>query len=232
MGGINHQPCHGYIEESTVLSRSVSEAQKFLWEANISIEDVILREINQKEFGSYDSIVISLEKSVDALKCADNDFRKLSLKMDRMRFVSKPTALNFEQLTAAWKKENFIIDDDQWKEIVEIYKEGGFRNALYVLQLKFVAVNKETRNLLAVIKQYRQSAENRLFMSDVEENKIPLRQQFAKILTRWSEALNLFRYSSLISTEIYLRDMNYPALAGEADIEVTNPSSKIFSVVK
>lgn len=173
----------------------------------------MLAEINHKEFNSYEAIIVSLENSIKALKRADQDFRQLAAKMDNLNFISKPSTLDFEQLAKKWEHENFISDDKAWKEITGTYKEGGFRKALYVLQLKFVAVNKETRNLLAVIKNHRASAERGLFMSDVEENKIPLRQQFAKILTRWNEALNLFRYSSLISTEIYLHDEGYPSLS-------------------
>lgn len=201
------------MEESTTLSKSVSVAYKFLWEANIDIEDAILAEIKRQEPSSYNSIISALENSVGALELVDHNFEKLSQKMDRLHFVLKPAVINFEQTSIKWEKYGYIANDKFWKEIISLYKEGGFRNAIGSLRNRFVITNQETRDLLAMIKNHKQSAANRLFMADIEENKIPLRQHFARVLTCWDKALSLFRYSSLISTELYLRDRGYPQLA-------------------
>ncbi len=212
MGGINHQPCRNYMEKSTALSRSVSEAYSSLWDANIGIEDIILAELSHKKSSSYNAVLASLEHSVDSLGRADNDFNQLLQKMNQLHFDLKPATINFKHITEQWEQDGFIKNDVFWQEIVALYREGGFRNAIGTLQNKFIAVRNETRELLGVLTHHRQSVAEGSFMIDVEENKIPLRQYFAKTLTCWDGALSLFRYSSLISTELYLQDMGYPSL--------------------
>ncbi len=65
----------------------------------------------------------------------------------------------------------------------------------------------------------REAAERDALIDAVEENKIPMRQYFARLFSRWFYVFTMFLYSALMSTELAYQEKGYGTLAEVPPVE-------------
>ncbi len=214
MGAKNHQPCNGYLVNSTKLSRSVSLAYIFLEQANVALEDLLLAELTNRNGGNVSEITENLEHSASALSDALGNCKDLCQQMDKNRY-SDPDALATVNLDAVGKLlgSQGLVQTDAWATISGLTLNQGFysvlahfEKAISEISAKTVEVSKLVANLDGVA----ETAQVNLVLEENTETNIKV--EFFQLYTLWCKFNAEFIASSVLSTELWYLDNGYGSL--------------------
>jgi len=214
MGGQNHQPCRKYLEISTAMSRMTSLAFTELQLANVSLEDLLLIELNDG-VGNIDGILQHLDKSSDHLQSLQVVMQDLCTEMDIQKYEDLPTLnrINLPAIGASLAKAG-ALNEDAWNKVSQKMKSSTF----YGVLSDFQDDAHELSNLTATLKQkiidLQKAAQSGTVLEVVETNQANnFKIEFAKLYTAWNNFQMKFLASALLSTEVYYAFNGYGTLA-------------------
>lgn len=215
MGGKNHQPCSGYLKNSTRLSRHLSLAIIALETANVKLEDLILDELEDR-VGSTDAIITGLKNSMSELDRMMEASTALRLQMDENGFEDLPSLRSID-LTVIGRSlnESGRVDATAWSEAATIMNKQGFYGMLDTFDAQIKELKRRTSDLIDLITAIDSSSGE--VHRILEENRHGnIRPTFAEVYTAWGTFNALFLASSLISTELWYSFNNYGSLTDDA----------------
>jgi hypothetical protein len=216
MGGKNHQPCRSYLVNSTKLSRAMSLAFVSLELANVSLEDVILAELDGKR-GDARQILLQLKQSENNLQEMRSALDDLCQQMALESFQDLPTlkTSNLSTLGTLAKQEGLHRSEQDWNEAAAVMREHGFWGMTSTFKAKIAELGELTKALHARVTACLPLAEGGLLHMALEENgDANFKQEFARLYTEWASFQQLFLASSLISTELWYRFNKFGSLMG------------------
>lgn len=214
MGGRNHQPCGVYLPESTRVSRELSIAHAQCELANVSLEDLILAELDGGH-GETRIIVEHLSASANALANADKLVDELEAKMDKNDFIDLPTlrVINLDAIGTNFVERGLTSFDD-WRVIVSIMRTNGFRSMLGRFRVGIAELRRLTQQLQEEIARLDKAAKCGETHLVLEENRVGnIKPTFTRLYTSWGRFNSLFLASSLLSTEVWYAFRGYGSLA-------------------
>jgi len=207
MGGKNHQPCGSYLSNSTKMSRSMSLAFVSLELANVSLEDVILAELEGK-LGDISPIIVHLEQSGDYLLQMRASLDDLCQQMEDMPFQDLPTlqSTNLSKFGELVTEEGLHQSNSDWKVVADCMRERGFWGMTDVFKDSIAKLHDLTAQLRTKVECCRNLAKNGTVHIALEENNnMNFKAEFARVYTTWATFQQQFLASSLISTELWYR---------------------------
>lgn len=215
MGGMNHLPCRTYLMQSTLLSRSICVAFIDLEQANISLEDIIIAELeNENNSDTVNKIILHLEKSKSELINSNSYLDNLIKKMDELQFQDLPSLKSTSLLDFGTELVHVgMVNDKSWKEVSVIMDNGGFYLASKVIKEKINNLIFLTDSLIGSIAVNEKYAnEGRLNLVLEENLQGNFKVNFAQLYQGWSEFQQFFLASSMCSTELWYRFNNFGSL--------------------
>lgn len=234
MGGKNHQPCGKYVPESVLMSKTTSEGLAALEIANSFLEDALLVEIYG---GRVEQSCFCLNRSITKLTEVEgitNEILKcieiLLVKMDYLAFQDENYCqmVNFQDFRDSMIQSKIIIPESKaWKLAQKTIQERGFRGMFLVFKSKIAEIQQHTARLKETFLLCYEAAQHGNLVKNIEENKISLRQDFARSYLAWLEFSAIFTCSSLISTELHLRRQGFKSM-----MQVEVPESILCEVNK
>jgi hypothetical protein len=213
MGGQNHQPCGSYLELSTKLSRTVSEARSYLELANIAFEEVILTELRGDK-KSVALVIENLQESAGKIGQAKNLIAALSEQMYELGYQDLPPLhkLDLDSIGATMAQLG-MTDLRAWEATLEVERRSGFYGVLDLFRRKLVSLQKKTDSLILLFQNLDQP-EFAGHIAEIMEKNQPgnVKIEFAQLYTGWQEFQSIFLASSMLSTEIWYAFTNAPSL--------------------
>lgn len=213
MGGKNHQPCRVYLEKSTRLSRSLSLAHAQLELANVDLEDLLLRELNN-QIGNVEPIKNHLRESEKSLEESLIDLDALKKQMEMNHYADLPPLHTLDLLSIGDKlAERKIVEAQSWKKILEIMRRGTFYAVIQHFKGRIVELHSLTCKLSGEFLTLAKHAESGEVTSAIEQNcDENIKATFGQLYTAWSIFNQEFLASSLISTETWYKHSDYGSL--------------------
>lgn len=230
MGGINHQPCKGYLEESTELSRSISLARSQFEQGNIALEDVLILELAGKS-GSADPIKHHLQLSQDHLLSALSWLKRLKAKMDRMNYRDLPAlhTINLSELGDRLVSAG-MVSRHSWNKMSDIMVSRTFYGNVKEFETQILSILRLTRDLLTAVSSVTDFAEDGRLNLLLEENRPGnFKPQFVKLYLRWNQFMGDFLASSLISTEVWYAHNGFGSITDDPQIVETSVAAPVIS---
>lgn len=222
MGGVNHQPCRYYLPQSTQLSQRLSDLVAACHVGNSQIEEIIIGELTNDRGRTARGMTAAIgqfttcETTLDVLL---TDLDALFTRMDELEFQDSPSAkqIDLDLLERSFVEQGMIPPNSAaWRAVVSAYRKGGFRVVFAMFRERFSAVQPAVNEVKSVLTRGAPFAAEAKFNVEVERNGLPLRQSYNCLLTAVGVALEEFRCSSLLSTELHLMDMGHSTFVTEA----------------
>jgi len=213
MGGKNHQPCKPYIKTSTRMSRHASLAFAKLELANVSLEDLLLSEIDGKT-GNIDNILEQLTSSRGSIAQLIDTADKLKDEMVQRDFRDLLTIhpVNLVAIGTALIEAN-MVNASAWKEVMENARTGGFYKNLAMIRDNALLLAEHTDKLIEQVSLLQQQAKDGSVTQILEENmEGNFKPSFANLYNTWARFQERFIASSLLSTEVYYAFNGYGSL--------------------
>jgi hypothetical protein len=119
------------------------------------------------------------------------------------------------------------VNPTVWRELEDRIISNNILETLRWESSRFEELIAPTNDLIEVMTRCREIAAQQgshIFIDAIENNKVPLRQCFARVFSLWNYLDTMFLYSALIMTELYYRAK---CLSSLADFE---PVSRDFKV--
>jgi len=204
MGGRNHQPCNKYLENSTRLSRSVSQANLMLEHSNIALEDVILAELRGDK-STMRTVQHYLLASGDYVRQALADITALANQMNVLGYTDLPE-INDPRVSyeGGELSDRGIVLCRSWVKMYDLWREKTFYGVLDYFTTALLEIERDTMTLAKKISGLQDHAEDGKIHTILESNMDGnFKVEFAKLYTSWNTFLSDFMASSLISTTIW-----------------------------
>ena len=96
-------------------------------------------------------------------------------------------------------------DDEAFDEVVTSLKNGGFERIFRELKRRYVRHHEAAIQLLIAFEAGERYARNGSLLQMIEQNELPFRLRFARLMNPLTRTMQIFSYSSLISIEIHYR---------------------------
>ncbi len=221
MGGKNHQPCRGYLENSTKMSRNLSVAHAELELGNVALEDLLLSELCGKK-GGINPFVDRLRSSAVALSAALGSVDALRQQMVSNDFVDLPT-LQSADLSAIGSAfvERGMVHRSAWDAVAQIMREKGFFGILPHFGAGISRLHGQTLLLAEKASALHPAAAAGEVTNVLEENRTGnIKVEFANLYSSWSDFNQLFLASSMLSTELWYLHTKRDSLCADADSKV------------
>ncbi len=219
MGGQNHQPCNSYLDLSTKISRTLSQARSNLEYANIAFEDVILAELCGGE-KSVAQVIEELGKSGGKISETKTLITALRKQMDEKGFQDLPPLKKLDLVSIGQAMAGVgMINEKAWEIILEIEKKSGFYGVLDFFNKDLDLLLQRTNGLkLRFIMLNQPESEGRI--AEIMEKNLPgnVKIEFAQLYTAWLNFQARFLASSMISTEIWYAFTKAPSLVAKEAI--------------
>ena len=214
MGGKNHQPCGRYLQNSTLMSRSMSLAQVDLELANVALEDLILAELDGN-IGDIVPIKTHLDESLEHLAGMQRSIDTLSIQMDTEKYVDLPPMKTMDLLAfgRAMRAAGLHRSESAWNNIAAIMQKSGFVPTLQHHAATLSKLVSLTKDLKTCIQDSTPAAAVGKLNVELEENRaLNFKAEFARVYTAWADFQQEFLASSMISTEVWYRHNNSGSL--------------------
>gem|GEM_PF-5467187 len=230
MGGINHQPCGSGLKRSVRLSRAVSVAYAKFMEANATLEDALIGELDGvspvQSLGAWEhardelgGLVTLLDHVVEAFTASIDD-------MEAHPFLHGAIlqSLDLARLgNGLWKADAVNIGDPIFIEIGTELKNGGFERVFRDLKQRFVAHRSAAQRILETFEAGERYAREGTLLRMIEQNELPFRLDFARLMNPFTRTMQMFSYSSLISIEVHYRSTHCKAGTSLLQSEAARP---------
>lgn len=201
MGGKNHQPCRIYLAQSTALSRYLSLARAELELANVCLEDILLREL-QDETGDIAAISRHLQASLEALDGSLKTLNDLWNQMVVNNYEELPPFRALDLPSLGHTLTNMgLVSLPSWKRVVERRRREGFEGLLNYFQ----SLLEKIRGLTKALAEHLSAAAQSGQLSPLLEENRPgnFKADFARLYTTYLLLESDFLASSILSTEIW-----------------------------
>lgn len=212
MGGVNHQPCGKSLKCSTQLSRAVSLAYAKFMKFNTLLEDALLGELasckSEQTFKTWKASREELHSTTELLQLTVDAFTRSIDDMEVRPFLH---ASVLEKMDLGVLRTNLVsveavnARDPAFDEIAASLKDGGFERVFRELKQRYVGHHKAATQLLAAFDASERYARDGTLLLMIEQNELPFRLQFAKLMNPLTRTMQMFSYSSLISIEVHYR---------------------------
>lgn len=232
MGGQNHQPTKpNAAAVSALVSQRVGRAFENILKANSSLENTIIIGMNAIYIediasGLTDDGAIHLETAVECLDEALREIQLIDQGFDRMfkaleieKYTGNPLVSKLRDMGLREKFSGLLVQPSPnsviWEELENRIAQSNIIETLRWERGQFqlsVALIEDLKKVLLEGISILQSKGARAFVDSVEENKLPLRQYYARVFSFWNYLHNMFLYSALIMTELFYRSSEYPSL--------------------
>ncbi|MFA5130082.1 MAG: hypothetical protein WC477_04155 [Patescibacteria group bacterium] len=190
----------------------MSLAYAQLMQANATLEDALIGELeNQKPTETYAIWERSRDQFVEMAKCLGRLVEAFTASINDMD--GKPflhgailQSTNLDQL-----KSNLVITgavntgDQLFDTVGHVLQNGGFEAIFRLLKSRAVQHQQAAESLVSVYKAGEEYAKAGTLLRMIEANELPFRLRFAQLMNPFTETLQMFSYSSLISIEVHYR---------------------------
>jgi hypothetical protein len=217
MGGKNHQPCSGYLKNSTNLSRAFSVSRVVLEQANIALEDLILAELGGGT-GDIQPIIIKLVETKVALGAMMGRVNALRQQMDEAAYTDLPSlrTVNLANIGVELAQRN-QVDATAWTTITKIMRTKGFYGVLDFFAGQITTIKTLIDALIQKFEMLRTAASVGAVADALEENRPEnIRNEFAAVYTTMTNFEAMFLASALISTSLWYAHKGYGSLVSTA----------------
>lgn len=216
MGGQNHQPCSNYLDLSTLLSKLVSLVTANMQLANVSLEDVLLAELNGEQKNlSLNSIITFLSKAKEHLCSALSTSLALRDRMHRLEYTDLPPLheLDLMEIGRVLSARG-IVEQGAWNKMSSLMQNGTFYANLDLFDTSFKEALDLVSELIDVFKglKHKEGAINVLVEKNQDGN---FKEAFARMFTHWLHFQQEFLASSLVSTEVYYSSISVGSLCSQ-----------------
>lgn len=227
MGGINHQPCGKpdtqYLYFAIQMSRALSKARVSFEQANIELEDILLKEMQRESHtGSIAGMYIRLEESIACLRSLINHISGLraDMRMHGYEDLSNTLAVNAHEVANDLKPFG-LASDEALSNVGHVMSNGNFYAILDMFDIRVAHLVQDTILLKdGVISLRTHEAKNTV--TEVLERNLDgnIKIAFAKLYNNWNTFHELFLASSMLSTELWYRFMCVGSLVnGSCDVK-------------
>lgn len=242
MGGINHKPTRTkFTSVSAFLSMKVTEALVAVENANIVLEKAILASCDKPMYvkpgilralasGGASAAVNFLDEGVGYLRSSLKDIDVIVNTYDIMLeemakdgYKGNALATSLAEYRLAGRLDGKVIQPavltSIWHEVEHRIIHDNLPKTFEFEREEFRKLKEPTEDLILVFEAMREAAEQDDLIDAVEENKVPMRQYFARLFSRWYYLSTMFLYSALISTELAYQEKGYGTLAEVPPVE-------------
>ncbi|MBU1398337.1 MAG: hypothetical protein KJ844_11315 [Candidatus Edwardsbacteria bacterium] len=227
MGGINHQPTKKMFEFSTMLSQYFTGSIAKLMLANCHLEDALLAELSCSPSARVaffmDRAKLEISDSARLLENSINALDQLANQMKEIEYAdtSRSTVSDYERLGSELVQNSLIpFNPQSWEIVSKVRHEESFFGICELFRERFrdiIATIHEVEVMFDLAKEY---AERGNLVAAIDENGLPFRPSFFKLLTKLTETLVMFAHSSAMSTEMYYREEGYGSLLSEQRVSI------------
>jgi hypothetical protein len=242
VGGINHKPTKKvFTSISAFLSMKVTEALVAVENANIALEKAILASCDKPMYvkpeilqnltsgGGLTSVnflnqgIEYLRSSLEHIDLIVNTYDIMLEEMAKKGYKGNALATSLAEYRLAARLNDKVIQPTVvthiWHEVENRIIHDNLPKTFEFERGEFCKLREPTENLILVFEAMREAAEQDNLIDAVEENKIPMRQYFARLFSRWFYVSTMFLYSALISTELAYKEKGYGTLAEVPPVE-------------
>ena len=213
MGGINHQPCGRYLQNSTLMSRCLSKARIAFETSNIALEDAILADLMERPVHG-EPLQASLRNAVGSLDDMSASVARLRAQMDAEQYEDLPPvksgAIAGHGLSLA---KEAAVSQVSWDIVWSLYRTKGFYSVLDHLSARITNLKGLTIVLQSKVDVLVETDGTMSPAKILEENRVGnFRLEYAKLYTAWSVFQQEFLASALISTETWYQHIRAGSL--------------------
>ncbi len=219
MGGINHQPTKKPFAFSTLLSQYFTGALGKLMYANYELEQALLTEMrggSPWEVNVYmENAKSELGESLRFLYAALEATTTLHNRMAELEYqdTSRFTVSDFAALGCRLAQIGLIPGNmETWKAVSEMREDEAFYGVCRLITEELNDLVGKTKEVVQSFHEATQYALEGRLMAAVDENLIPFRHAFFRLITSWVKAWTMFIQSAAMSTEMYYREEGYGTL--------------------
>ncbi|MFZ2804078.1 MAG: hypothetical protein WA001_02545 [Patescibacteria group bacterium] len=212
MGGVNHQPCGRNIACSTRLSKAVSLAYAKFMEANATLEDALLGEIKDdasaETFAIWERSQTEFHECVTLLHVVRGALTASIDDMEAHPFLHDEIlrTMDLGELKSSLVSAGAVVEGDPaYDEATAIIRQRGFEGLFREYKARFDGHIKAAEALICSFDECRRFAREGTLMRMIEQNELPFRLHFARLMNPLTRTIQLFSYSSLVSVEIHYR---------------------------
>lgn len=221
MGGKNHQPCGGYIRQSTIASRFHSLVGIAIESVNINLEDAIIADMNREHDQSnayIDNTIKNLEATLEQLDGLRDAIIDLMDEMDVNGYQDLPPihSLDWDAIGRDFADRKMVAGD-AWNHVGFILGSGGFK-ALFTAYAQDVANIKQSVTELLRLFENRPNENITIILEENRDGN--MRPMFAQVYQSWNAFSQRFLASSLISSEIWYAFNGYGSMTQSGVISV------------
>ena len=222
MGGINHQPTKKQFEYSTMLSQYLSDAIAKVMLANYELEHALLAEMGCAQTSHVAFLVerakTEMGRSAQVLTYAMDALDLLLKKMTEMGYTdpSRSTVTDYRQLEGELTQQGLIPSNTPiWDELSRTRQTEAFFGVCRLFKARFVDLITAMKEVEMLFEQAASYATEGKLVSAIDENQIPFRQSFFRLLTKMIDTITMFAQSAAMSTEMYYRQEGYGTLLAQ-----------------
>jgi hypothetical protein len=233
MGGKNHQPTRpSLIAASAWLSQQIGEGVILVNESNNSLENSIILAMDKLHVQDFTielagtpakHMDLAIKKLQETLPCVNRIRAGYQRLLDAAAVEGYSGNPLISQLESYQLQELFdglvirpAVNPTVWRELEDRIISSNILQTLRWESSRFEELVAPTNDLIEVMTRCREIAAqqgSRDFIDSIENNKIPLRQYFARVFSLWNYLDAMFLYSALIMTELYYRANGFSSLA-------------------
>lgn len=232
MGAQNHKPTSTQITAASAwLSQKFGEGYIRVLEANNRVEDAIIlgmdrlwvedlvRDLKGTPLDHLKDAAALCGRSIETVTEIEAAYDRVLEVARKEGYQGNPLASELPKycLQQSFRGELVLPSErnDVWASLTSRISDSNILSTLEWEKEQFAILREPTLKLVETLEQCRRIAETdgaMAFVAAVENNKVPVRQYGAQVLSSWNYLSSMFLYSALIMTELYYRTNGFPSL--------------------
>lgn len=129
---------------------------------------------------------------------------------------SRSTVTDYRQLECELAQQGLIPSNTPiWDELSRTRQTEAFFGVCRLFKARFVDLITSIRDVEEMFEQAVSYAAEGKLVSAIDENQIPFRQSFFRLLTKLIDTITMFAQSAAMSTEMYYRQEGYGTLLAQ-----------------
>ena len=129
---------------------------------------------------------------------------------------SRSTVTDYRQLESELTQQGLIpLNTPIWDEISRTRQTEAFFGVCRLFRERLEGLITATKEVERIFEQAISYAREGRLVAAIDENQIPFRQSFFRLLTKMIETITMFAQSAAMSTEMYYRQEGYGTLLAQ-----------------
>ena len=129
---------------------------------------------------------------------------------------SRSTVTDYRQLECELVQQGLIPSNTPiWDELSQIRQTEAFFGVCRLFKERFADFITTIRDVEEMLERAVSYAAEGKLVPAIDENQIPFRQSFFRLLTKMVETITMFAQSAAMSTEMYYRQEGYGTLLAQ-----------------